>query len=405
MQKTFAPSDSSFYNSFTSFYTPEIACSRQACIFAALIHQTHKTMQIRVIALLLSIQFFTACQQGQEVARSLAAADIGFSSASAGRQKETGQTAAGIVFQSVDGGQTWHDVSAGLPAGLEVWGASAFGGEVFLGTETGLYRSSAVPTGPIWQKEPFLNENITDIFPGRAGPYVNSIDNGLFQETISGTGDWKPVCTAVKNKKIRTVLETADGAILIGSDSGIFKSADGGQTWRQVFVGDMIISIAAMGDVLIGGGYQGVLRSTDGGEHWDNVFDENILAKNSGRIGDRFFTILGTRDPSVISPEGITNRLRISSDSGKTWQRIDRVPAPLPVQSVFNMDARLWQTRDVYDIIQAGKYLFCSFDTGVFRSSDQGKTWEPVYAIDRTGPFTLTMSDQVIYAVRRSGGC
>ena len=57
--------------------------------------------------------------------------------------------------------------------------------------------------------------------------------------------------------------------------------------------------------------------------------------------------------------DGKPNKLFISTDEGKTWQRID---TGLPL------------VRDIQDIVQAGNYLFCSTDAGIFRTADSGKT-------------------------------
>lgn len=360
-------------------------------------------MRIHTLAFLLFLQSFVACHQGQENTRPLSRAAIGIQSIAASRpaQENARPSAANIVFQSVDGGHTWQDVSAGLPEDLSVRSVFAGGGEVFLGAETGLYRSSAAPAAPVWRKERFLDKRITNIFPGRSGPYFCSYGNGFFQEIMPGADIWMPVYSTLEDKTVHTILETPDGAVFVGSDSGIFKSADGGQTWKHVFDEGMVLNIVAAGGVLIGGGSRGVLRSTDGGEHWDCVLNENILAKKTGLINDRFVTILGTRDPSKVSPEGITDRLRASADGGKTWQRMEQ--ALFPIRGIYDMDERLSQVRDIYDIIQVGEYLFCSFDAGIFRSSDQGKRWELV--LPSTGFFNLAVSGLVIYAVTASGGC
>lgn len=110
----------------------------------------------------------------------------------------------------------------------------------------------------------------------------------------------------LERQKCTHGFRNANGAVFVGCDNGYFRSADHGQTWKQVFDGGMILNIVAADGVLIGGGSQGVLRSTDGGEHWESVFDENILAKKTGRLKDDFVTILGTKDPTKINPEGIT---------------------------------------------------------------------------------------------------
>ena len=360
-------------------------------------------MHSQLLAFVFFFQSLVSCQQHREEALSLSA-DIGFQSAVAVNlsPKNATPTATDIIFQSVDGGRTWQDVSAGLPEGLFVGCIFANDGEVVLGTVKGLYRSSTVAGAPVWEKDFFCCENITDISQGRAGPYFCSYGNGIFQE-IPGTGIWIPLHNNLKDKTVRTVLETPDGALLIGCDSGVFKSADAGKTWKQVYDGGMVLNIVASGGVLVGGGRRGVLRSTDGGEHWDIVLNKNILAKKTGLIQDHFVTILGTEDPSVANPEGITSRLLISPDGGKTWQRMEQ--ALLPVEGMYDMDERLSQTGDIYDIVQVGEYLFCSFDTGIYRSSDEGKTWELVLAsTDKRVLSNLSVSGNVIYAVA-GGGC
>lgn len=289
-----------------------------------------------------------------------------------------------------------------MPEGSFISCIFATGDEIVLGAEDGLYRSSAAAVVPVWEKDFFCNERITSISPGRNGSYFSSYGSGIFQE-MPGTGIWIPLHNNLKDKTIRTVLETPDGTLLVGCDSGIFKSADGGKTWKQVYNGGMVVNIVTSGNVLIGGGHRGVLRSTDGGEHWESVLNENIMAKNTGLIQDRFVTIFGTEDPTKISPEGITNRLRVSPDGGKTWQRMEQVQ--LPVEGMYDMDERLSQTRDIYDIVQVGEYLFCSFDTGIYRSADQGKTWELVFAsTEKRVLSNMTVSGNVIYAVM-GGGC
>ena len=355
-------------------------------------------MHIHLFALLVFFQSFTACQQDQERTRPLAASIGALSVVDSLRNPET---AANIVFQSVDGGQSWQDVSAGLPNNVSTEGVFISGGEVFLGTGNGLYRSSSTARAPVWQKEFLLEGRINDVFPGRAGLYATSYAHGLFQN-LAGTGMWHAVSTSLPDKSVRTVLESKDGSIFLGTDSGIFKSADGGKTWKQVFAGGIVLDLVAAGNVLIGGSFLGVLRSTDGGEHWAEVLNETILAKKTGLLGDRFVTILGTKDPSQVNPEGVTQRLRVSADGGQTWQRMEQ--PLLPLQGAYDMDASLLQVRDIHDIVQLGEILFCSFDTGIYRSLDQGKTWLLVYPSDGKSRFTLGVSGKVVYAVQ-GGGC
>lgn len=100
---------------------------------------------------------------------------LGFHSLATGQQEleKAPLTATNVVFQSVDGGQTWQDVSAGLPEDVAVRLFFAGDGAVYLGSQKdGLYRSRTTSATPIWENQLFLPEHINGIFPGRAGPYA-----------------------------------------------------------------------------------------------------------------------------------------------------------------------------------------------------------------------------------------
>ena len=357
-------------------------------------------MHIHILAFLLFFQSFVACQQVPESALPMASG-TDFQSVAAGWQRPGSArlTAANIVFQSVDGGQHWQDVSAGLPQYLQAWCVFAGGGEVFLGAESGLYKGGSAAV-PAWEKVLFLDESISDILPGRSGPYACISRSGIFQETLLGTGLWQPMYTDLNDKMVRTVLETPEGTVFVGCDSGIFKSTDRGNTWKQVFAGKMVTSLVAADGVLVGGGLQGLLRSTDGGEHWDLVLTEDGMIRKVGRIGTRLVSISSGVAPwqeVAGDPERMSSRLRTSADGGKTWQRLDE---NLPkAQSLDTVVGRLSPVRYINDIEQVGNFLFCSLDSGIYRSVDQGKTWELVLPATEKKMFMLAATGEVIFAV------
>ena len=351
---------------------------------------------MRILIFLLLFQSLAACQQIQENTQT-AEASIGSTSTAACQQApvKAPPSATGIIFRSTDGGQTWQDVSAGLPDSLGVGRILANDNEVFLASEGGLYHSRTTSAAPTWEKE-FLLNKITNVFPGQSGPYVSSYGDGFFQETAVA-GLWVPMHNTLKDKTVRAILETPNGNIFVGCESGIFKSTDGAKTWKQVF-SEGVNSFAASGDVLICGGYGGMLRSTDGGEHWDWVLTGAGGAYETKLIGDRFVTLTdGNRPWNETPSEGLANRLYSSADGGKTWQRMDEGLSKMPL--IFERADDLAPARAINDIEQAGEYLFCSLDTGIFRSSDWGKNWELVRPSNGKKLINLAVSGKVIYAV------
>ncbi len=70
-----------------------------------------------------------------------------------------------IVFKSTDGGQTWQDISQGLPANLQkdsIRGNGFFTNDkgLFLKVGNGLYHSTPNATAPpFWTKEIFTDEH------------------------------------------------------------------------------------------------------------------------------------------------------------------------------------------------------------------------------------------------------
>ncbi|GAB4487973.1 MAG: hypothetical protein OHK0019_03670 [Saprospiraceae bacterium] len=350
------------------------------CFFAAknnVLQIRYIIMYIRILAFLLFFQSLISCQGEQGATTNLALSAIPDKQQAS---KKSLPTTANIVFQSIDGGQTWNDVSEGLPERIAVGRVFAAGDEIYLASESGLYQRSVALVAPSWEKESFLSEKVTNIFPGQNGLYISSYKNGFFKG-IPGTGIWTPMHNALEDKTVRTVLETSHGSVFVGCESGIYKSTDGGGSWKHVFADNGVNSLAASGDVLLCGGYKGLLRSTDGGENWNLVLANEGSAFNTKRIEGGFITATD----GGLQRDGKPNKLYTSTDEGKTWQRID---------------TGLSLVWDIYDIAQAGAYLFCSTDAGISRSADGGQTWELILPrTDEQRIFHLAVAGEMIFAV------
>lgn len=301
--------------------------------------------------------------------------------------------AANILFESADGGQTWQDLSPGLPANLKVHCIFAQNGELFLGAENGGVYHSLRPESGFWEREElslaFPSETVGSIFPGQSGPYANALEGGFFQK-IAGTNLWRPMHEALQDKRVYAVAENPDGSIVIGCDSGIYKSVDGGKTWKYIFIEGWATNLVAAGGVLLCNGAEGLLRSTDGGEHWDCVLPDKGGYYTASVIKGGF-AALRVAGPWRTAAEAAP--LRTSADGGKTWQPLDDVPFP---------------AGGIYELVQAGEYLFCSHENGISRSGDGGASWElvrPFSDPDKMTRLTLAVSGNTVYAVIVRAGC
>lgn len=313
-----------------------------------------------------------------------------------------------IILQSNDGGQTWQDISQSLPEHEQPEDFFAGDSELYVRLKDGMYRSKSNLKTPVWEKENALDPRCTSIAFNRSGVMAFTNQGQIFQRTPSGT--WLPIYTNFKNHLIQSIFETSDGTLFIGSDNGHYKSADWGETWKKVH--DGVMGMVESDGVLLAtyskgimrsrdNGEPGIMRSADYGEHWESVISEGGVGISVERIDGGF---------AAISYSYITKsrRIRISLDSGKTWNAID---------------GGLQPSMNISSIKQIGKYLVCGHPDGIFRSSDMGKTWNLVHpsvdnlfkvseitqnlvpSRDNRKVFKIYVSGNVLYAVARNSGC
>ncbi|MBL7824987.1 MAG: exo-alpha-sialidase [Saprospiraceae bacterium] len=329
-------------------------------------------MRTQLLALLLSAQIIGSCQYSQDSSFTLEANLEGQSLATP-RPPMTN-----LLFQSIDGGQTWQDISADLPENADLNCFLVHKGEMLLGSGDGLYRKTASSK---WQKDYTLNGEITGIYPTKDGLYASTVKDGLCQN-ISGE-IWAPMFKNFEDQRFRTLFEAADKSLFYGCDNGMFKSVDRGKTWKHVYSNGWVIEMAESNGVLICTNEQGILRSTDGGEHWEVVISE-------GGVGINVEVIEGGFAAITYNAESETRRVRISEDGGKTWQAIDEGLPP---------------SANIASIKQVGDYFYCGHPNGVFRSADRGKTWKLLLPAIKNKVYNLSVSGNVIYAVPQNQGC
>jgi photosystem II stability/assembly factor-like uncharacterized protein len=337
-------------------------------------------------------------------------------------QKSNKTPDATVILKSTDGGQTWQNMSEGLPEPVKVdYGASRNGffaddNGLWLSAGNGIYQSKPTATAPFWTKETSPDKH-SSIAPGKAGIYgYNYGGGGIFQKT-NGTAVWSPVFTNFAEKRIFSVFETAGGTVFIGSDRGLFKSSNSGKSWKQLPVGGGGKIVESTG-VLLATSEAGILRSTDDGESWAVVISEGGVGIDVARINGGFAAI-------TYSTVAKTRRIRTSYDGGITWQAIDAgLQAPGFIEPILppvnaNRPAQGFSdsTRHPVDtavlpvptyittIVQVGENFFCGRSDGIYKSTDKGKTWQCVRCVEEGKMFKLSVSGNVIYAIQTESHC
>ena len=316
-------------------------------------------------------------------------------------QKRDKTATANIVFKSTDGGQTWQDISKGLPENLPedaIRGNSFFANDkgLFLRVENGLYHSTPNATAPFWTKEISADEH-SSIASGQSGIFANHYW-GVNLKKTDGTSVWSPMFDKSQEPRIRSLFETAGGAIFIGTNEGFFKTVDSGKTWKHVYDGGLVGNLAEADGVLLATNMRRIIRSTDNGENWSLVISDSSVAFDVKPIKGGFAAITATSELG-------TRSLRTSYDGGKTWQ-----PNNAGNKVVIDSIWRTWNDRPIVKtfmtyIIQVGEIFVCVDRDGIFRSSDKGKTWKLLLPAVENKIFNLFVSGNVIYAIPSKGGC
>jgi len=241
-------------------------------------------------------------------------------------------------------------------------------------------------------------------FPGSSTTfYFGSVGGGVWQTTDAGVV-WKPIFEGQPVASIGALAVAPSDAKVIyagtgevdirsnlSSGDGVYKSADGGQTWTNVGLRDSrqisrivldpqnanIVYVGAFGHAYGPNNERGVYKSSDGGATWAKVLDQGpdigvsdlAIATEDSKL--LFATTWRSHRPpwSTYAPlDGPGSGLFRSQDSGQTWLRLTGNGLP---EGDWGRTAVAVSPngKRVYALISASK------KPGLYRSDDGGNTW------------------------------
>jgi len=161
------------------------------------------------------------------------------------------------------------------------------------------------------------------------------------------------------------------------SGGGVYKSTDGGHSWRLACLGlsDLLVQRIAVSPHYADDAtafalsyHQGLFRSTDGGAHWTALGERYAEEPEDRRLGTLALSPAYATDNMLwAGMSGLgRNALLASTDGGDTWQELLSGEAEaLALSPAFTEDGT----------------AFAAFDgVGLLRTTDGGQTWQAANA-------------------------
>ncbi|HSE48402.1 MAG TPA: hypothetical protein VLA96_04265 [Terriglobales bacterium] len=317
--------------------------------------------------------------------------------------------ASGGVWKSVDGGSRFRPVFDDQP--VQSIGAVAI--------DPSNHKTIWVGTGEPWTRN------------------TVSIGDGIYKSTDGGE-NWTNVGLKSSERIAKIIVDPKDSdsvlACVVGAlwsdspDRGVYKTTDGGKSWRKVLAGAnpssgcaMLSAVASEPGVVYaamwdfrrqawtfrsGGPGSGLFKSTDGGEHWTEISAGGMPEKPYGRIA----VTQAPGKPQTVYAfiESKQSSLFRSDDGGKTWTKGDAsqymvwrpfyfanlIVDPKNENKVFKVDGPLLLStnggkafssvgndahgdfHDVWIDPSNTNIIYTGDDGGLWRSMDGGNRWE-----------------------------
>ncbi len=350
---------------------------------------------------------------------------------------------------------------------LTVFAASASGG-VWKSVNGG------TTFNPVFDKQPVQSigaitldpSNSKNVWVGTGESWVRnsvSIGDGVYRSTDGGE-NWDNVGLKDSEHISKIIVDPKDGNTAVvcalghlwsdGGDRGVFKTSDGGKSWRKVLGGPnpatgcaMLSSTLKEPNVLYaslwdyrrqgwtfrsGGPGSGIFKSTDGGEHWTEITGKTakgLPAKPYGRIA----LAVAPSKPSVVYAmiESAASALFRSDDGGANWTKLDAsqymiwrpfyfanlIVDPANENKLFKPDLMLLCStdgghsfsgvsdgahgdfHDVWISPQNSNIIYAGDDGGLWKSLDGGTRWEHMFNIPAAQFYHVSVDNADPYRV------
>jgi len=188
----------------------------------------------------------------------------------------------------------------------------------------------------------------------------------------------------------------------LGYGDGVYKSVDGGKSWKNMGlkesrqIGEILVNpenpdivyVAAEGSAWGPGGDRGLYKTIDGGKTWKKVLE---ISEHTGVNS----MVMDPRDPDVIIASSEQRRRHVhtkigggpetaiykTTDGGENWRKVTK---GLPRAHMGGMGLAISPVNPdvIYAIIEAAEE-----QGGFFRSTDRGESWKKMSSHASSGQY------------------
>ena len=289
------------------------------------------------------------------------------------------------VFRSDDAGDTWKQLPTKSTPGLHHVESLAIdprtADTIYAGTWYLPYKS--VDGGQSWKsiKNGIIDDSdifAIDIDPRDPNHIIASACSGIYETKDAGDSWRKVQGIPSQSRRTRAIMQhpSVPGMVFAGTTEGFWLSDKGGDadswmvtTSRQLEINSIAVHPSRPDMIFIATNNYGVMVSNDGGKTFNPT--------NGGFSGRFANAILADREtPNRVYASTINTATGggfffVSDNNGESWK-----PSMRSMPSRLITYAILQDARDA-NIIYLGTNL------GVYRSTDRGTSWAPVWAIEK----------------------
>ena len=268
----------------------------------------------------------------------------------------------GKLFASTDGGQHWHERSAGLPPASSI-NALSFdntGKELYAATTAGLFRSTDAALHWLAMgkaNQPFDYTTLAFDLKVPQTMYAGTAFHGALM-SLDGGNTWSSINAGLPPATTINALtiDIDSDQLWAATNSGVYRSDNKGKTWQAFNTGlpSSVVVNSVQPDTVVNGGTRGVIFagtkrgfyfSQDAGGHW-KTSSESLVGTSIHVIYVDF------HKPTTVFVGTDVGALR-SDDSGQTWSGIGPgMPKDQPVYSLT------WGTGDYSQLFAAADDVY-----------------------------------------------